>query len=271
MSKQLDDRLRVEPGKSAGLDKRDPDDRLGFGDKQSGLEELAACVERLSLLHNRLLAEAKRAVLLMLQGLDASGKDGTVRHVLTGVNPQGCRVVSFKEPTAADLAHDYLWRIHALCPARGEIGIFNRSHYEDFVAVRVHDLAPKAVWKRRPRHFREFERMLVDEGTTVVKVFLHVSADEQRERLQERIDNPEKAWKFSPADLTDRARRADYLEAYEDVISETSTEWAPWYVVPADHNWVRNLAVARLLVDALERLDPQLPPSDPALAAVQIP
>ena len=271
MAKQLDDRLRVEPGTAAALDKRDPGDRLDFGDKQSGLEELATCVERLSLLHNRLLAEARRSVLLILQGLDAAGKDGTVRRVLTGVNPQGCRVVSFKEPTAGDLAHDYLLRIHAQCPASGEIGIFNRSHYEDFVAVRVHDLAPKEVWQRRPRHFREFERMLVDEGTTVLKVFLHVSADEQRERLQERIDNPEKAWKFSPADLTDRARRADYLEAYEDVISETSTDWAPWYVVPADHNWVRNLAVARLLVNALERLDPQLPPTDPALAAVQIP
>ncbi len=270
MAKQLDDRLRVEPGQPAALDERDPDDRLGFADKQSGLDELASTVERLSLLHNRLLAEAKRAVLLVLQGLDASGKDGTVRHVLTGVNPQGCRVVSFKEPTAADLQHDYLWRIHTLCPARGEIGIFNRSHYEDFVAVRVHDLASEKVWRRRPRHFREFERLLVDEGTTVVKVFLHVSADEQRQRLQERIDDPEKAWKFSPSDLADRARRSEYLEAYEDVITETSTEWAPWYVVPADHNWVRNLAVAKLLVTTLERLDPQLPSFDPALAGVQI-
>ena len=270
MGKKLDDRLRVEPGSAAGLEKRDPGDRLDFGDKQTGLEELAACVERLSLLHNRLFAEARRAVLLVLQGLDAAGKDGTVRRVLSGVNPQGCRVVSFKEPSAADLAHDYLRRIHEQCPARGEIGIFNRSHYEDFVAVRVHDLAPREIWARRPHHFREFERLLVDEGTTVVKVFLHVSADEQRTRLQERIDNPEKAWKFSPADLTDRARRRDYLEAYEDVISETSTDWAPWYVVPADHNWVRNLAVARLLLAALERIEPQLPPSDPAVASVEI-
>jgi PPK2 family polyphosphate:nucleotide phosphotransferase len=269
-AKQLDDLLRVEPGRPARLDERDPGDRLGFADKQSGLEELEASVARLSLLHNRLLAEARRAVLLVLQGLDASGKDGTVRHVLTGVNPQGCRVVSFKEPTAADLEHDYLWRVHALCPVRGELGIFNRSHYEDFVAARVRNLAPEEVWRRRPQHFREFERLLTDEGTTVVKVFLHVSADEQRARLQERIDNPEKAWKFSPSDLADRARRSEFLAAYEDVISQTSTDWAPWYVVPADHNWVRNLAVAQLLVNTLERLDPRLPPSDPALAELQI-
>jgi PPK2 family polyphosphate:nucleotide phosphotransferase len=269
-AKQIEDRLRVEPGRPARLHKRDPGDRLDFGDKQSGLEELAATVARISLLQNRLLAEARRAVLLVLQGLDAAGKDGTIRHVLTGVNPQGCRVVSFKEPTATDLEHDYLWRIHALCPARGEIGVFNRSHYEDFVAARVRNLAPKEVWQRRPQQFREFERLLVDEGTTVVKVFLHVSADEQRARLQDRLDDPEKAWKFNPSDLADRARRSEYLEAYEDVISQTSTDWAPWYVVPADHNWVRNLAVARLLVTALERLDPKVPPSDPALAGVQV-
>jgi PPK2 family polyphosphate:nucleotide phosphotransferase len=262
-AKKVEDRLRVEPGTPARLDERDPGDRLDFGDKQSGLEELAASVERLSLLHNRLVAEGRRALLLVLQGLDASGKDGTIRHVLTGINPQGCRVVSFKEPTATDLAHDYLWRIHAVCPARGEIGIFNRSHYEDYVAVRVRNLAPKEVWRRRPQHFREFERMLDDEGTTVVKVFLHVSADKQRTRLQERIDNPEKAWKFNPADLTDLERRSEFIDAYEDVISQTSTGWAPWYVVPADHNWVRNLAVAQLLVNTLERIDPRLPPPRP--------
>lgn len=266
----LDARLRVEPGEPARLHERDPGDRLGFADKQSGLEELATSVTRLSLLHNRLYGESRRALLLVLQGLDAAGKDGTIRRVLTGVNPQGCRIVAFKEPTGSELEHDYLWRVHAACPARGEIGIFNRSHYEDFVAARVRNLAPEPVWKRRPQHFREVERLLVDEGTTLVKVFLHVSADEQRKRLQERIDNPEKAWKFNPGDLADRARRGEYLDAYEDVISQTSTEWAPWFVVPADHNWVRNLAVARLLVHALEELDPQLPSPDPALAGLRI-
>ena len=214
--------------------------------------------------------KAKRSVLLILQGLDASGKDGTVRHVLTGVNPQACRVVSFKLPSATELAHDYLWRVHAMCPAHGELGVFNRSHYEDVVTVRVRSLVPEAVWKHRPRQVREFERTASEEGTAIVKVFLHVSADEQRKRLEERLADPEKAWKFSREDLVDRARRSDYLEAYEEVISETSTDWAPWYVVPADHNWIRNLAVAELLAHALHELDPQLPPADPALAELSI-
>jgi PPK2 family polyphosphate:nucleotide phosphotransferase len=262
--------LRVQPGTSAGLAGRDPGSRLGLRDKQAGLERLAELVTRLGLLHNRLWAESQRALLLVLQGLDASGKDGTIRRVLTGVNPQGCRIVAFKQPTATELAHDFLWRVHAACPARGEIGIFNRSHYEDAVTTRVRDLVPKSVWKRRPHDLREFERLLTDEGTHVVKAFLHVSNDEQRKRLQERLEDPEKAWKFRREDLDDRARWGDYMDAYEDVITATSTDWAPWYVVPADHNWVRNVAVAELLVHALEELDPRFPPPDPALADVQI-
>ena len=259
--------LRVEPGKPAGLAKRDSGDRLGFPDKETGLARLEERVVRLGFLHNRLWAEQTRSVLLVLQGLDASGKDGTIRNVLTGMNPQGCRVVSFKAPTATDLDHDYLWRIHAVCPGRGEIGIFNRSHYEDVTTVRVRQLAPEHVWKRRPHQIREFERLLTDEGTALVKVFLHVSPDEQRRRLQERLDDPEKAWKFRVSDLEARAHWNDYMEAYEEVITETSTEWAPWHVVPADRNWVRNLAVADLLVAALERLDPQLPALDQSVAA----
>ena len=175
--------------------------------------------------------------------MDASGKDGTIRRVFTGVNPQGCRVVSFREPTATELAHDFLWRVHAACPARGEIAIFNRSHYEDVVAVRVRGLAPVHVWKRRYEHIRDFERLLADEGTAVVKVVLHISREEQRRRLLERLEDPEKRWKFQPGDLDDRRRWDDFSSAYEDAIRETSTEWAPWYVAPADHNWVRNLAV----------------------------
>jgi PPK2 family polyphosphate:nucleotide phosphotransferase len=262
--------LRVEPGKPAGLDKRDPGDRLGRAGKEAGIALLDEQVERLSFLHNRLWAEAQRSLLLVLQGIDASGKDGTIRQVLTGLNPQGCRAVSFKEPTSAELGHDFLWRVHAACPSRGEIVVFNRSHYEDVVAVRVRGLAPATVWKRRPHDICEFERMLVDEGTTIVKVFLHVSRDEQRKRLQERVDNPEKSWKFRLADLEDRAHWDEYMAAYEDVLSETSTGWAPWYVVPADHNWVRNLAVAELLVHTLEELDPQLPPPEPGLSGLQI-
>jgi PPK2 family polyphosphate:nucleotide phosphotransferase len=262
--------LRVQPGTSAGLAGRDPGSRLGWRGKQAGLARLDELVAQLGVLHNRLWAEATRSLLLVLQGLDASGKDGTIRHVLTGVNPQGFRVVAFREPTATELAHDYLWRVHAFCPARGEIGIFNRSHYEDAVTARVHGLVPEAVWKRRPRHIREFERLLTDEGTRIVKVFLHVSRDAQRQRLQERLDDPEKAWKFRPEDLEDRARWDEFMDAYEDVITATSTAWAPWYVVPADHNWVRNLAVAELLVHALAELHPEIPPPDPSLAGVRI-
>jgi PPK2 family polyphosphate:nucleotide phosphotransferase len=262
--------LRVSPGEQAGLADRDPGARLGLGDKHDNDAMLAELIARLGVLHNRLWAEAERSLLLVLQGLDASGKDGTIKHVLTGINPQGCRIVSFKAPTPAELAHDYLWRVHAVCPVRGEIGIFNRSHYEDVVAVRVRKLAPEHVWRKRYRHIREFERLLTDEGTTLVKVFLHVSRDEQGKRLQERLDDPEKVWKFQRGDLDDRALWAEYQEAYEDLLTETSTEWAPWNVVPADHKWVRNLAVAQLLVAELEALDPKLPEPDPGLADVQL-
>jgi PPK2 family polyphosphate:nucleotide phosphotransferase len=262
--------LRVEPGRGAELRSRSPDDHAGLAGKAEARKELARLVEELALLHNRLYAEATRSLLLVLQGLDASGKDGTIRSVLTGVNPQGCRIVSFKAPGATELAHDYLWRVHAVTPLRGEIGIFNRSHYEDVVTVRVHGLAPKSVWSLRPGHIREFERMLSDEGTTLVKVFLHVSRDEQRERLQDRLVNPEKGWKFRRADLDDRARWDEFMSAYDDVIGKTSTKWAPWYVVPADHNWVRNLLVARIVVETLRELNPQLPTPDPSLSKLSI-
>ena len=271
MTHDLLQQLRVEPGSAPRLDKRDPDVRIGAPSKQEGLEQLRAQVERLGALQMKLAAEATRAVLVVLQGMDASGKDGTIRHVFTGVNPQGCRVVSFDVPTKNELAHDYLWRVHAQCPTRGEIAIFNRSHYEDVVAVRVRGLVPKRVWKRRYEHIRGFERMLTDEGTTVVKVFLHVSRDEQGRRLQERLDDPEKRWKFRAGDLDDRKLWDDYAAAYEDAIRETSTELAPWFVVPADHNWVRNLAVGEILVDALDRLQLQLPKPDPGLDGVEVP
>jgi PPK2 family polyphosphate:nucleotide phosphotransferase len=262
--------LRVEPGSGAELRARSPDDHAGLAGKAKARKELAEVVEEIALLHNRLYAEGTRSLLLILQGLDASGKDGTVRSVLTGVNPQGCRIVSFREPSATELAHDYLWRVHAVTPLRGEIGIFNRSHYEDIVTARVHKVVPKAVWRRRRRHVREFERMLSDEGTTLVKVFLHLSRDEQRKRLEERLVNPEKGWKFRRSDLDDRARWAKFMDAYDDVIGQTSTEWAPWYVVPADHNWVRNLLVARILLDTLRGMDPQVPAPDPSLSEISI-
>lgn len=267
---ELLDSLRVDAGSAPRLDRRDPDARIGAKTKDEGLARLQELVVRLGLLHNRLVAEGSRAVLLVLQGMDTSGKDGTIRNVLTGVNPQGCQVVSFREPTTTELDHDYLWRVHAVCPARGELAIFNRSHYEDVVAVRVRGLAPEDVWRRRYAHIRAFEQLLVDEGTTVVKVFLHLSRDEQRKRLQERLDNPEKRWKFRAGDLDDRAHWDDFGKAYEDAIRETSTKQAPWYVVPADHNWVRNLCVAEILVDVLDRLDPQLPEPDLGIESAEI-
>jgi PPK2 family polyphosphate:nucleotide phosphotransferase len=270
MTVSILDELRIEPGSPPRLDRRDPSVRLGAPSKEEGLVRLQELVERLGVFHNRLLAEATRAVVLVLQGMDTSGKDGTIRHVLTGVNPQGCRVVSFREPTVSEFAHDYLWRVHAVCPTRGEIAIFNRSHYEDVVAVRVRGLVPEHVWQRRYEHIRAFEKLLVDEGTAVIKVFLHISREEQRQRLQERLDNPEKRWKFHASDLDDRRHWAEYTKAYEDAIRETSTEWAPWYVVPADHNWVRNLAVGEILVDALERLDPTLPEADLGLDSFEV-
>ena len=255
----------VAPGDAPDLAGRDPGSHLGLADKKSAQEQLPELVAEIGKLHARLSAEATRSALLILQGFDASGKDGTIRSVLTGIDPQGCRVVSFKEPTTTDLAHDYLWRIHAECPARGEIGIFNRSHYEDIVTVRARNLVPPAVWKRRPAQVNAFEQLLTAEGTAIVKVFLHVSKDEQRRRLQERIDDPEKGWKLRRSDLEDHARYDRLLALYEETIEATSTEWAPWHIVPADHNWVRNTVVAGLLVDVLRRLDPQLPPRPPEL------
>ncbi len=261
--------LRVEPGTPADIAGRDPGDTLGL-EKAEAREQLRALHERLDVLQQRLYAEGTRSLLLVLQGLDASGKDGVIRSVFVGLNPQGYRVASFKAPTSTELAHDYLWRIHAQLPMRGEIGIFNRSHYEDIVTVRMLGLAPEHVWRRRSGHVREWERMLAEEGTTVVKVFLNVSKEEQRKRLQERIDDPEKRWKFRRGDLETRSRFEDYIAAYDEALTATSTEWAPWHVVPADRNWVKSLAVARLLVEALERLDPQLPPAEPGIETIVV-
>jgi PPK2 family polyphosphate:nucleotide phosphotransferase len=250
------EQLRVEPGAAAELAARDTSDRLGL--------------ERIDALQYRLFAEDRRSVLLVLQGLDASGKDGVVRRVFDGVNPTGVRVTSFRAPAGAELDHDYLWRIHAALPPRGVVGVFNRSHYEDVVAVRVRGLAPEEVWRRRYGHIRAFERMLVDEGTSVVKVFLHVSRDEQRQRLQERIDDPGKRWKFRRADLGVHDRYDAWVGAWEEALTETSTEWAPWHVVPADRNWVKALAVAELLHDALARLDPELPEPEAGLDGLRV-
>jgi PPK2 family polyphosphate:nucleotide phosphotransferase len=262
--------LRVTPGDAARLDHRNPADRLGLGIKEDGQAVRDALALRLDELHNRLWAEAQRSVLLVLQGMDASGKDGTIRRVLSGLNPQGCTVVNFKEPAGAEMQHDYLWRVHNSCPARGILGVMNRSHYEDVVTARVHGTVDSDGSTRRVRHIREFERMLTDEGTTLVKVFLHISKEEQRARLQARIDDPAKNWKFRHSDLETRSRWGEYQSCYDDAISATSTKWAPWFVVPGDHRWVRDIAVATILVDVFERLDPQIPKPEPGLEGLVV-
>jgi PPK2 family polyphosphate:nucleotide phosphotransferase len=265
----LIEQLRVQPGLRAELTTRDTRETFGH-DKASAKKKRKELVERLGVLQQRLYAEGRRSLLLVLQGLDASGKDGVIRQVFTGVNPQGCRAVSFKAPTSTELAHDFLWRIHAALPERGQIGIFNRSHYEDIVTVRMLGLVPDTVWKRRPRDVNAFERTLVDEGATIVKVFLNVSKYEQAQRLQERLDDPEKRWKFRKSDLETRKQFEQYMAAYDEAITATSKQWAPWHVVPADRNWVKSLAVATLLVDALERMDPKLPEPEPGIEGLKI-
>jgi PPK2 family polyphosphate:nucleotide phosphotransferase len=262
--------LRVTPGEAARLDRRNPADRLGFGAKDDGGALREPLALRLDGLHDRLWAEAERSVVLVLQGMDASGKDGTIRRVLSGLNPQGCSVVNFKEPAGEELKHDYLWRVHNSCPARGILGVMNRSHYEDVVTARVLGIVDSDRCTRRFRHICEFERMLTDEGTTLVKVFLHISKQEQRARLQARIDDPTKNWKFRRSDLETRARWEEYQSCYEEAISATSTKWAPWFVVPGDHKWVRDVAVATILVDVFERLDPQIPKPEPGLEGLVV-
>ncbi len=264
------DPLRVRPGKSPDLRHRDNDLVDGLEGKEHAEQVLAKLRERLEGLQERLYAEGRHSALLVLQGLDASGKGGVIERVFEGLNPQGCRVASFKAPTSTELAHDYLWRIHAALPARGEVGIFDRSHYEDVVTVRMLELVPEEVWRRRPEHINAFERMLTDEGTTIVKVFLNVSKDEQRKRLQERIDDPAKRWKFRLGDLKVRERFDEYLEAYDEALAATSTDWAPWWVVPADRNWVKAPVVAALLVDALEQIDPKAPEPEEGVAGLRI-
>jgi PPK2 family polyphosphate:nucleotide phosphotransferase len=227
--------------------------------KNEGRKQLLELNHRLEELQELLHAEHKHKVLIVLQAMDTGGKDGTIRHVFEGVNPQGVRVASFKKPTPEELGHDFLWRVHKQVPGRGEIVIFNRSHYEDVLVVRVHDLAPKGVWSKRYDHINDFERMLVDEGTTILKFFLHIDLDEQKERLQARLDEPNKRWKFNPADLEERKLWPMYVKAYEDAISKTSTDWAPWYVIPANRKWYRNLVVGTVIIEALEDLNMRYP------------
>jgi len=254
------DELRVQPGSKFELGAFDTRATLGF-DKASAAEVTEATLARLEDLQERFWAESKQRLLIVLQGIDTAGKGGTIEHVLSAFSPQGCDVYGFKVPTVEELAHDYLWRIHQRVPRNGEIVIFDRSHYEDVLVVRVHGLVPKARWERRYEQINDFERMLVDEGTTIVKLFLAIDKDEQRERLQARYDDPQKRWKFKLGDLEERKRWDDYAEAYEEALRRCSTDVAPWYAIPAGHKWVRNLAVGEILLETLEEMDPKIPPS----------
>jgi PPK2 family polyphosphate:nucleotide phosphotransferase len=265
------DRYLVAPGKKLDLAEIDPRDTKPFrGDKEVGRARIAELNARLEELQEALYAQGRHRLLVVLQAMDAGGKDGTIRTVFDGVNPQGVRVANFKKPTAPELAHDFLWRIHPHAPGIGEIAIWNRSHYEDVLVARVHGLVAKERWQQRYDHIRAFEALLADEGTTIRKFFLHISKDEQRQRLQERIDDPKKRWKWSDGDLDERRLWDDYQLAYQDAIAATSTDAAPWYVVPADRNWFRDLVVSEVLVEALTAMAIELPPGDPGLAGLQV-
>jgi len=254
------DGYRVEPGTAIKLRDRNPNDTSPFdGDKQRAKERLKELNKELEGLQELLYAEHKHRLLVVLQGMDTSGKDGTIRHVFEGVNPKGVRVASFGVPTPLELDHDYLWRIHQKMPAMGEIVIFNRSHYEEVLVVRVHGLVPQKIWKRRYEQINDFERMLSEEGTSILKFFLHIDKKEQKARLQARLDEPQKQWKFQKGDLAERKLWPRYRRAYEDVLERTSTEWAPWHIVPANHKWYRNLVVASIVVDTLRGFDMKFP------------
>lgn len=264
-------RWKVEQGHTVSLDRLDPDATNGApGNRKATEKACTALVARLAALQGRLWAERKQSLLVVLQAMDAGGKDGTIRKVFTGVNPQGVKVHGFKGPSSEELAHDFLWRIHAVTPARGEIGVFNRSHYEDVLIVRVDGLVPEPVWRTRFETIRSFEQGLTEAGTTVVKLFLHITKEEQAERFQARLDDPSKQWKFDEADLLVRAKWDAYQEAFAEAIAETSTDRCPWYVVPANHKWFRNWAVLRILVETLESMDPRYPPPADGLDAITI-
>jgi len=258
---RLRDLLRARPGSHVDLPDIDP--RETHGRKEEALAGLRDNVGLLASQQERLYAGARHAVLVVLQGMDTAGKDGTIKHVMTGLNPQGVIVAPFKVPTPEEAAHDFLWRVHRQTPGKGMIAIFNRSHYEQVLVVRVHGLEPEETWRRHYDQINEFERTLAENGTTILKFFLHISKEEQRERLQDRIDTPEKQWKFRKADVEERKLWDDYQRAYEDALSRCSTEHAPWYVIPADRNWFRDYAVAEILADTLEDLDLRYPGPEP--------
>jgi PPK2 family polyphosphate:nucleotide phosphotransferase len=256
---------RIKPGSRFRLKDCNPDDRRFCPDKDKAKEETGKLLKRLDRLQERLYAEGRQSLLIVLQGMDTAGKDGVIRHVMSGVSPQGCQVASFKVPSREEQSHDFLWRIHQKVPPRGWIGIFNRSHYEDVLVTRVHGHVIKQEEERRYKEINRFEKMLVLNGTTIIKFFLHISKEEQRERLMDRAKDPQKRWKLSLSDLSERSYWRKYQKVYEETIAGTSTDYAPWYIVPANHKWYRNWVTASIIVDTLEEMHPRIPPPDPQI------
>ncbi len=266
----MSDQHKIAPGQAIILNELPADGKLFHNNRDKAEKEFKTLRKQFRDIQARLYAEGKRKLLLVFQAMDAGGKDGAIRAVTQGVNPQGVRVTSFKAPSKEELAHDFLWRVHQEAPAKGMIRIFNRSHYEDVLIVRVDNIVPESVWRPRYEHINNFEKLLTDSGTTILKFYLHISKEEQRDRFQERIDEPEKNWKFSFEDLEKRKQWDDYMVAFEEMLAKTSTEYAPWYVIPANQNWYRNLAVTRVIVNMLEKLNPQFPPPEGAVDGIVI-
>lgn len=261
----------IEPGSKVQLAKIDPGDTGSLKEKDTAKKTLKHLRNRIEELQERLYAEHRQSLLVILQATDTGGKDGTIKDVFKGVNPQGCQITAFKEPSTEELDHDFLWRIHPHAPARGMIGVFNRSQYEDVLVVRVKDLVPESVWSQRYASINDFEERLAENGTRILKFYLHISKDEQKERLQARLDDPAKHWKFSVGDLADRERWDDYQTAFEDAIGKCSTDHAPWYVIPANHKWARSVFIAEIIANTLETMNPQFPEQHDDLAGIVIP
>jgi PPK2 family polyphosphate:nucleotide phosphotransferase len=263
-------KLIVEPDSKIRLKHFDPGYHGKHESRESALPEIQKNLQKMEQLQYLMYAENKHSLLIVLQGLDAAGKDGVVRHVLTGMNPSGCVSVNFKQPTARELAHDFLWRVHPHVPAKGSVAIFNRSHYEDVLVARVHNLVPEKVWSKRYDQINDFERLIATENnTTILKFFLHISKEEQLERFKKRLDDPARQWKLSDSDYKERDYWKDYIQAFEDVLSKTSAERAPWFIIPANHKWFRDLAISQIITRAMEEMNMQLPKPTVNLAEIR--
>jgi PPK2 family polyphosphate:nucleotide phosphotransferase len=262
-------KFRVDPNSKVRLDEVDAGYKGGYEDRDFAEADLAKYSRRLHDLQYMMYAENKRSLLIILQGMDGAGKDGTINHVLTAMNPQGCRVFAFKSPSVEELAHNFLWRISQATPRKGYVSVFNRSHYEDVLVVRVHNLVPKKVWSKRYDQINDFERHLADNGTAILKFYLHIDKDEQLARFRQRLSDPKRQWKISESDFAERQYWSKYEKAYEDALSKCSTDYAPWFVIPSNHKWFRNLAVSQIIVESLESLDIKLPPPTVNLQVIQ--